>query len=66
MWIKLRPNANLTTNDLINFCQGKIAYYKVPKYIKFVDALPINANGKVLKFKMLEQMRAEIEKSEKQ
>lgn len=61
VWIKLHPEAKLTKQDVLDYCQGKIAYFKVPKYIKFVESMPTNANGKVLKYKMLELMKKEIE-----
>lgn len=48
VWVKLKPNAcNVTKESLIKFCENKIAYFKVPKYIKFVDSFPVNQNGKV-------------------
>lgn len=64
VWIKTRPGAQLTQQDVLAFCQGKIAYFKIPKYVKFVDVMPTNANGKVLKYKMLEIMKNEIEQSQ--
>ena len=41
--------APLTAPDVIAFCTGKLAAYKIPKELTLVDALPRNANGKVLK-----------------
>lgn len=61
VWIRLKPNVKLTQDEVIEFCRGKIAYFKVPKYVKFVDGFPINANGKIQKMKMLEQMKKEME-----
>jgi long-chain acyl-CoA synthetase len=44
-----RPGATLTEADIADFCRDKIASYKIPKEMRLVDALPRNANGKVLK-----------------
>jgi fatty-acyl-CoA synthase len=60
VWVKLKPDAKLTKEQLIEFCTGKIAYFKVPKFVKFVDGFPINPNGKVQKFKIVEQMKKEL------
>jgi fatty-acyl-CoA synthase len=38
-----------------DFCRGKIANFKVPKYVFFVDAYPLTASGKIQKFKLREQ-----------
>jgi fatty-acyl-CoA synthase len=53
-WIKLRPGASLTGDDLRAFCKGKIATYKIPRYWKFVDAFPMTVTGKIQKYKMRE------------
>jgi fatty-acyl-CoA synthase len=61
LWIKLKPGTqNVTKESIIEFCQGKIAYFKIPKHIKFVDSFPISPNGKVQKFKMVDQMKKEL------
>jgi len=59
-WIKLRPHATATPEDLRAFCQGQIAHYKIPRYIKFVDEFPMTVTGKIQKFLMREQMIAEL------
>jgi fatty-acyl-CoA synthase len=53
-WIIPRPGASLTEEALREFCQGKIAHYKIPRYVKFVDSFPMTVTGKVQKFKMRE------------
>ena len=45
---------------LREFCRGKIAHYKVPRYVNFVNAFPMTVTGKVQKFKMREQAIAEL------
>jgi fatty-acyl-CoA synthase len=59
-WIIPRPDASLTEEALREFCQGKIAHYKVPRYVKFVDAFPMTVTGKVQKFKMRETAIEEL------
>ncbi len=49
------PGSRLTEQQVQDFCKDKIAWYKIPKYIAFVDEFPLNAAGKILKYKMKEQ-----------
>jgi len=51
-WVKLKPGASLTGDDLAAFCKGKIASYKVPRHWKFVDEFPMTVTGKVRKVEM--------------
>lgn len=53
-WIKVREGKKLTEVELIKFCKGQIAHYKVPKYWKFVDEFPMTISGKVRKVEMRE------------
>jgi fatty-acyl-CoA synthase len=62
-WVKLKSGFKLTTDQLRKFCQQRIAHYKVPKYIKFVDAFPLTATGKIQKYKIRQQMRRELDPS---
>jgi fatty-acyl-CoA synthase len=59
-WVKLRPGAALTGEEIRAYCRGKIAGYKIPRYFKFVDAFPVTVTGKVQKFKMREQAIHEL------
>ena len=63
-WIVLRPGATLDEAGLRAFCDGQIAYYKVPRYMRFVDAFPMTVTGKVQKFKMREMMKEELKLDE--
>ena len=50
-----KKDADLTEQDVLDFCKGQIAWYKTPKYIAFVDQFPLNAAGKIMKYKLREQ-----------
>jgi fatty-acyl-CoA synthase len=63
-WVKLKPGDSANAEDVQNFCRGQIAHYKIPRYIKFVDAFPMTVTGKVQKFVMREEMIKELGLSE--
>ncbi len=47
-----RPGASLSEDDIRDYCRGKIAHFKVPRYVKLVDEFPMTVTGKVQKFKL--------------
>ncbi len=51
-WVKLRPGAGLSAEEVREFCTGKIAHYKIPRYVRVTDSFPMTVTGKVQKFKM--------------
>jgi fatty-acyl-CoA synthase len=53
-FIKLKANAQLTEEDIQEFCRGKIARYKIPQFIFFVAEFPMTASGKIQKYKLRE------------
>jgi fatty-acyl-CoA synthase len=55
-WVRLSEGAQCGEADLRAFCQGRIAHYKIPRYIVFVDAFPMTITGKAQKFLMREEM----------
>lgn len=59
-WIKLKPGISCTDAEIRDFCQGQIAHYKIPRYVKFVDAFPMTVTGKIQKFLMREEARKEL------
>ncbi|MGD9537586.1 MAG: AMP-binding protein [Alphaproteobacteria bacterium] len=59
-WIKLKPGESANLEEIRAYCQGKIAHYKIPRYVRFVDAFPMTVTGKIQKFKMREAMIAEL------
>src|SRR6202030_3056049 len=63
-WINVKPGAAASAEDVQSFCRGQIAHYKIPRYIKFVDAFPMTVTGKVQKFIMREEMIKELGLSE--
>jgi long-chain acyl-CoA synthetase len=50
--ISLKKGTSLTTQELIDFCRQRLAHYKAPKSVEFVDVLPKNPSGKILKRKL--------------
>ena len=59
-WIKLKEGRTLTPDDVKLFCKGKIAHFKIPRYIKFVDGFPMTVTGKIQKYKMREESIKEL------
>ena len=59
-WVKLRPGAQVAEQDLREWCRGRLAHYKVPRYVRFTDEFPMTVTGKVQKFKMRETSVAEL------
>ncbi|MED1793775.1 AMP-binding protein [Brevibacillus nitrificans] len=53
--IRVKPGEALTEEEVLGYCQGKIARYKIPRYIQVVDEYPMTASGKIQKFKLREQ-----------
>jgi len=59
-WVRLRDGESATEEEIRAFCQGQIAHYKVPRYVKFVDGFPMTVTGKIQKFLMRQQMIEEL------
>ncbi|HEV2372102.1 MAG TPA: AMP-binding protein [Streptosporangiaceae bacterium] len=59
-WVKLRPGAELSLDELREFCTGKISHYKIPRYLRVSDEFPMTVTGKVQKFKMRDVSVAEL------
>ena len=59
-WVKLREGADLQEQDLRDYCTGKIAHYKVPRYVQFVSEFPMTVTGKAQKYKMRETAEATL------
>jgi len=53
-WVKIAPGQTLTEEEIKDFCMGIIAYYKIPRYVRFTDDFPVTISGKIQKYKMRE------------
>jgi fatty-acyl-CoA synthase len=53
-WVRLKPGVEATEDEIRDFCRGKIAYFKIPQYIRFVDSFPMTVTNKVQKYLMRE------------
>ena len=54
-WVQLKPGETATAEEIQAFCKGKIAYFKIPQYVRFVDDFPMTITKKIQKFLMREQ-----------
>ena len=63
-WVILKAGQSATEDDIKGFCKGQIAHYKVPRYVKFVEAFPMTITGKIQKFVMRDIMKKELAVSE--
>ncbi|KAL4437696.1 hypothetical protein ABPG74_012371 [Tetrahymena malaccensis] len=63
--IKLKQDQALEGKDIFEYCKGQIAHYKVPKYVKFVSEFPLTVTGKPQKFKMLDELKKELQQNPK-
>ncbi|MFQ2268356.1 AMP-binding protein [Aeromonas hydrophila] len=59
-WVKLRPRQEASEEELKQFLAARIAYFKVPRYIRFVEEYPMTVTGKLQKFRMRELMSDEL------
>lgn len=59
-WIRLREGQTATEEEIRAYCKDRIAHYKVPRYVRFVDGFPMTVTGKVQKFVMRRQMAEEM------
>ncbi len=59
--VVLKGGMTLTEEEVQEFCRGRIANYKIPKYVRFVDSYPMTASGKIQKFKLREMAIQELQ-----
>ena len=59
VWVRLKAGESMTEDELREFCRGRIAHFKIPQHIRFVDEFPMTVTGKIQKFKI---RQAEIER----
>ena len=63
-WVQTAPGADLDEADIKAFCQGQIAHFKIPRYVRLVDEFPMTVTGKIQKFQMRDAMCAELNLAE--
>ena len=54
-WVRLKTGASLTAEQLREFASGKLAHYKIPRYVHAVDEFPMTVTGKIRKVQMREE-----------
>jgi fatty-acyl-CoA synthase len=54
-WIILKEGKEATSEEIKEFCKGKISRHKIPRYVNFTDSYPMTASGKIQKFRLKEQ-----------
>jgi fatty-acyl-CoA synthase len=59
-WVRLKEGQTVGGEELREWCRGRIATFKIPRYWKFVDEFPMTVTGKVQKFKMRESSVDEL------
>jgi fatty-acyl-CoA synthase len=59
-WVVPHAGQALTGEEIKDFCKGQIAHYKIPRYVKFVEAFPMTITGKVQKFVIRDRMIEEL------
>ncbi len=59
-WIIVREGERLTEHEVRAYCQGQIAHYKIPRYLRFVDSFPMTVTGKIQKFLIRQKMKEEL------
>ena len=62
--VKRREESALTVEQVKEFCRGRIAHYKVPRYVLFVDEFPMTITGKIQKYRLREQAREQLKLAE--
>jgi fatty-acyl-CoA synthase len=64
--VQLHHGMSASEEDIREFCRSQIAHYKVPKYVRFMQSFPLTVTGKVQKFLIREQLRAELNLDEEE
>lgn len=60
-WVILKSGEQITSDELKEYCKGKISYHKIPKYIEFIESYPMTASGKIQKFLLREMSKEKAE-----
>ena len=59
-WVMLKPGESASEEEIREFCRGRIAHYKVPRYVKMATEFPMTVTGKIQKFRMREMAVEEL------
>jgi len=59
-WVRLRANQSCSEQEIKDFCGGRIAHYKIPRYVVFVDEFPVTVTGKIQKYLIRKEMIARL------
>jgi fatty-acyl-CoA synthase len=59
-WVQLAPGQHATEDEIKAYCKGKIAHFKIPRYITFVNEFPMTVTGKIRKVEMREKSIADL------
>ncbi|HSM29807.1 MAG TPA: AMP-binding protein, partial [Woeseiaceae bacterium] len=59
-WIRLREGQTASEAEIREYCRGKLAHFKIPKYVRFVDEFPMTVTGKVQKYLIRDSMAGEL------
>ena len=63
-WIMPKEGVGVDEEEIKEFCRGKIAHYKIPRYVKFVSGFPMSVTGKIQKYRMREVSIQELQLEE--
>ena len=64
-WIQKRAGEEMNEEEIRDYCKDKLAHYKIPKYIWFVDEFPMTVTGKLQKFRMREKAVQRLQQAAK-
>ncbi len=59
-WVQLREGQSASEDDIKEFCRAKLAHFKIPRYVLFVDAFPMTVTGKIRKAQMREETAQQL------
>ena len=59
-WVQVKPGSDLTEEGVRGFCEGRIAHFKVPAYVAFVDEFPMTVTGKIQKYRLRKMAIADL------
>ena len=51
-WVQVEPGEELGVEEVRDYCKGKIAHFKVPRYVRVIEEFPMTVTGKIQKYKL--------------